>query len=568
MREVGMTDWAKEFEEYLNKSFQEIAIGEVVKGKVVKIGKEYAFVDVGLKGEALLPVDEIKDEKGGFQFSEGEEGEFLVIGRAPLGGYLLSYQKIREKKVKERIKNSFEKGLPVQIKIVSLIKGGYTVKVEGFVPGFLPFSQAHFREKLDSPEALIGKEFEALVVKFDKDNLVVSRRALLEREYELKKKEVLDKIKEGILEGEVFKRVKGGFLIDFDGVLKGFLPDKELSWFRITDPETFLKIGDKIKVKVLSFDPSKEQLKVSLKALEPDPWEGVANRYQEGQQVKGKVVGIFDFGAFLEIEPGVEGLVPRSEIGWNKNLKPKDILDLGDLVEAVILEIKPSERKMVLSLKRLEPSPWEKFVEEVEVGAVVKGKIKQVLNHGLLVEVREGVEGFIHVSNLSWERIENLKEKFSPGQEVIAKVLEINPEKRKLSLSVKHLTPDPWENFVASHKIGDVVEGVIKRMASTGVIVEVFQGIEGFIPFKELSEEFKGKSSFKLEKIAEKYKTGDRLKGKIMVLDPENRKLHLSCLKYLEELENQELETYKAAFQKEGTGLRLGDLLAQKLSKG
>ncbi|HBT03510.1 MAG TPA: hypothetical protein DEA54_01730, partial [Thermodesulfobacterium commune] len=185
---------------------------------------------------------------------------------------------------------------------------------------------------------------------------------------------------------------------------------------------------------------------------------------------------------------------------------------------AVILEIKPSERKMVLSLKRLEPSPWEKFVEEVEVGAVVKGKIKQVLNHGLLVEVREGVEGFIHVSNLSWERIENLKEKFSPGQEVIAKVLEINPEKRKLSLSVKHLTPDPWENFVASHKIGDVVEGVIKRMASTGVIVEVFQGIEGFIPFKELSEEFKGKSSFKLEKIAEKYKTGDRLKGKIMVL--------------------------------------------------
>ncbi|WP_028841713.1 S1 RNA-binding domain-containing protein [Thermodesulfobacterium hveragerdense] len=563
-----MTDWGKEFEEYLNKSFQEIAVGDVVKGKVVKIGKEYVFVDVGLKGEALLPVDEIKDDKGGFQFSEGEEREFLVIGRSPLGGYLLSYQKIREKKIKEKIKDSFEKGLPVQIKIVSLIKGGYTVKVEGFVPGFLPFSQSHFREKLDSPEALIGKKFEALVVKFDKENLVVSRRALLEREYELKKKEVLNKIKEGLIEGEVFKRVEGGFLIDFGGVLKGFLSDKELSWFRITDPEGFLKRGDQIKVKVLSFDPSKEQLKVSLKALEPDPWEGITNRYQEGQQVKGKVVGIFDFGAFLEVEPGVEGLVPRSEIGWNKNLKPKELLGLGDLVEAVILEIKPSERKMVLSLRRLEPSPWEKFVKEVEVGAVLKGKIKQVLNHGLLVEVREGVDGFIHISNLSWERIEDLKERFSPGQEIMSKVLEIDLEKRKLSLSVKHLTPDPWENFVASHKVGDLVEGVIKRIVSAGVIVEVFQGVEGFIPFKELSEEFKGKNLPKPDKIAEKYKTGERLKGKIVILDLENRKLHLSCLKYLEELENQELETYKESFQREGTGLRLGDLLAQKLSKG
>ncbi|QER41199.1 S1 RNA-binding domain-containing protein [Thermodesulfobacterium sp. TA1] len=562
-----MSDWGKEFEEYLNRSFQGVSLGEIVKGTVVKIGKDYAFIDVGLKGEALLPLEEIKDDTGKFWFKEGDEGEFLVVGRAPSGGYLLSYLKIREKRLKEKIKESFEKGVPVKVRVVSLVKGGYSVKVEGLLPGFLPFSQAHFRERLGEPEALLGAEFEALVTKLSKDDLVVSKRALLEREYELKKKEVLEKVKqEGILEGEVFKRVEGGFLVDFQGVFKGFLPDKELSWFRISDPDGFLKKGDKIKVKVLSFEPKKEQIKVSIKALEPDPWEGIEKRYQEGQRVKGKVVGVFDFGAFLELEPGVEGLIPRSEIGWNKNLKPKEILGLGDLVEAVILEMKPSERKMVLSLRRLEPSPWERLVEEVRVGDVLKGKVKQVINHGILVEVREGVEGFVHVSNLSWGRVENLKEKFVPGQELTVKVLEINPEKKRLVLSIKHLTPDPWESFAATYKIGYILEGVVRRIVSNGVIVEVSPEIEGFIPFKELSEEFKEKKFLKPEKVAEQYKPGDKLKGKIVLLDPVNKKLHLSCVKYIEELENQELENYKGNLQV-GAGLKLGDLLAQKLSK-
>jgi len=564
-----MEDWTQELENYLNRSFPSISVGSVVSGEVVKISEDYVFVDIGLKGEALLPASEVRTDEGKWLVEEGETIRALVTGRAPdTGSFILSFKRLKEQELWETLQNFFKEKKPISVKVIAKIKGGYRVKFEDFIEGFLPFSQSYFKEKPEDPEELIGKSFEVEILKLEKRNFVVSRRVLLEREYNKKKAEVIEKIKrEEILEGVVKESIEGGFLVELGGILTGYLPYKELSWQRLEDPGSYLKKGDKIKVKVISFDPVKERIKLSIKALLPDPWEKVEEKYQEGQKVRGKITKVFNFGAFLEVEPGVEGLIPASEISWSKKVKTYEIVQEGDIVEAIVLEIKPSERKMLLSLRKLEPSPWEKFISEVKAGDIVSGKIKSIVDYGVFVELREGISGFVHISNVSWSKVDNLEEHFKVGQEVRAKVLEIDPEKRRIQLSFKHLRPDPWMDVEERYKVGDVVEGVIKKILEKGLVVEVLPEVEAFLPVSELIEDLRENPMLKVNKLLEeKYKIGDRIKGKIIHLEPSKRKMQLSYLKYLQDLENKEIEDYTLQKKKSDGVLTLGELLSKKLN--
>ncbi|WP_038055827.1 S1 RNA-binding domain-containing protein [Thermodesulfobacterium hydrogeniphilum] len=559
-----MENWVQELENYLNKFSADISIGSVVSGKVVKISEDYVFIDIGLKGEALLPVSDVKTEEGNLLIKEDDHIQALVVGRSQSdGSFILSFKRLKEKELWEEIKNFFKEKKSIMVKVISEIKGGYQVKYKELITGFLPYSQSYFRKKTETSQELVGKVLEVDILKIENRSFIVSRRKLLEREYKKKKENLIEKIKkESVLEGSVKDVIKGGFLVDLEGVLTGYLPFKELSWQKLDDPKNYLKKGDKIRVKVISFDPVKERIKLSIKALIPDPWEKVGEKYQEGQKVRGKITKIFNFGAFLEVEPGVEGLIPKSEITWNKKVKIEEVLKEGDLVEALIFDLRPSERKMLLSLRKLEPSPWEKLASEVKVGDIISGKIKNIIDFGIFVEIKEGIDGFIHISNISWNRIEDLSKVFNEGEEIQAKVLEIDPEKRRLQLSLKHLKPDPMEEVLKKYKVGDVLEGVIKKVLSTGLIVEILPEVQAFIPLKELIED---STKFKKsDKLLENYKEGEKIKGKIILLDQEKRRIHLSYQRYLKDLENKEIEAYKVYFQKT-TGITLGELLSKKL---
>lgn len=558
-----MEDWVKELDKYLSQEPPRLIPGTVVRGRIVKIGKNEAFVDVGFKGELFISLEELKDENGNLTFNEGDEVDFLVVSNPERNrGIELSYKKLKEQKLKKVLKECFEKKKPIRVFVKSLTKGGYKVSFEGVIFGFLPFSHSFYQKK-EEPQNLVGKEIEVEIIQLEKNNFVVSRRVVLEKIFQQKKRELIERIqREEILEGVVESRVKGGFLLKFEEVLKGFLPDRELSLSRIENPENLLSPGDLVKVKVLEFDPVKENLKVSIKALSPDPWKEV--NYREGEVVKGKVTKVFNFGAFVELPPGIEGFIPKVEMGWNKNLKPEEVLSEGDLIEGVILYVNPEERKLTLSMRKLIPSPWEVFSSKTQVGEVVKGRIKSIHKRGMRIELEEGIEGFVHISNVSWTRVENLEEHFKTGEEILAKVINIDHEKKVVELSLKHLEDDPWIEFSKKYKPGDIVEGLIDRVVRGGVIVKVLSGIYGFIPLKELSQDSKSERNIFLNKQqVSNLKVGEKIKGKITLLDPEVKRLHLSYLEYLKELEKQEIEEYK---DKVSTGVKLGDLIKDKLT--
>lgn len=535
-------------EDYLSKQEGILRVGDRVEGKIVHLGKEYAYVDIGDKREALLPMDEIKDSLGNVLFGLGEEIQALITGRAEReGSYLLSMKKILEEKVRSEIKEAQNKEEPIKVKMVKPIKGGFEIVYKDIVKGFLPKSQA--------PQAM-EKDLPVLIISFDEKNFVVSHKAYLERERELKLKDLERRIKErAILTGIVKGVVKGGYLLEFDGILTGYLPFSEVTRRRIKNIELLLKEGDVIKVKVVEWKPEAKRLKVSAKVLEPDPWLKIEERYKLGEPFRGRITKVENFGAFVELEPGLEGLLPASEISWKRGIKPKDILKEEDFIEGVILELNPEKRKLILSLKRLEESPWESFRKKVKVGDIISGKIKSITDFGLFVEIMEGVEGFVHISQVSWDRVENLHELFQIGEEVQAKILAIKEEEQKLLLSIKETKEDPWNQVLTKYKEGDLVEGrVIKEIPGKGYIVKLEEGINGFLPIKEVSEEVKKEKSF--------LQIGKSVQGKIILIDAEKKRLWFSQKAYLEDLEKKEVEAYKKGVVEKG--IRLSELFKNK----
>ncbi|PMP61214.1 MAG: hypothetical protein C0197_04260 [Caldimicrobium thiodismutans] len=536
-----MEEFQRLLEEYLLQSEKIYRIGDRVEGVIVYMDDKNAYVDIGTKKEALLPLEELRDLEGNLLFKKGDKVSALIVKRlSGEASYLLSVRKILEEEARKEIKEAYEKGLPIKVKIINSVKGGFEVTYNGILRGFLPRSQYQGKE---------GEEIYGLIQKIDHKSFVVSPKAYFEKERELKIRELVGHIeKEGVLEGTVKKEIKGGYLIDFEGVLTGYLPYAELTRRRLSSYEGFLKEGDKVRVKVIEWEKETQKLRVSLKALEPDPWDEVSLKYSVEQRVKGRVVRIMNFGAFIEIEPGLEGLLPASEISWKRGLKPKDVLSEGDMVEVVINEIEPTKKRMILSLKRLEENPWDKVAREIKPGDVIEGRVKTVTNFGMFIEVMEGVDGFIHISQVDWERVEDLHQRYRTGDMVRAKVIELNPENKRLLLSIKELIPDPWEELAKKIKIGDDLEGVIVgETKGQGYLVKISKGVVGFLPLKEVWEE-DGKKKI--------LKEGEVVKGKVIYFDPERRRLWLSEKAYFQEKEKEELSQLKENLKSSSKRLR------------
>ncbi|HVZ60586.1 MAG TPA: 30S ribosomal protein S1, partial [Terriglobales bacterium] len=448
----------------------------VIKGIVVKVTATHVVVDVGYKSEGLVPIAEAQDHTGAVKFKPGDEIEVMVVrGETEEGSTKLSHQRAQRLRAWDEIEAAYNDKRAVKAIAVERIKGGLTVDIMG-ARAFLPGSQLDLRP-VRNLDAYKGEEIEVRIIKLNKKrgNIVVSRKQMLEEEVSGKRDKTLEQLHEGaILTGTVKNLTEYGAFVDLGGI-DGLLHITDMSWGRLTHPRDLVQVGDQIQVKVLKFDREKQRVSLGFKQLTPDPWLDAAERYPIGAHVKGRVISLTDYGAFIELEQGIEGLVHVSEMTWSKRMKhPSKMLGVQQEVEAVVLNVNPGERRISLGLKQLLDNPWESLVEKFPIGAVVEGKVRNLTDFGAFIEIEEGIDGLVHVSNLSWtKRVKHPSEVLKKGDKVRAAVLAIEPEHRRLSLGIKQLEPDIWETFFQQHRVGDVVHGKVLRNATFGAFVEV-----------------------------------------------------------------------------------------------
>jgi small subunit ribosomal protein S1 len=500
-----------------------LAVGEIVQGLVLKLTDEEVFVDLGLKSEAVIPRSEFLSEDGQLNVSAGDTVDVLVERFDELTGMaVLSRRKALREKSWEEVERAFYEEKPIQGRVLERVKGGLAVDVG--VQAFLPASQADLKPH-PNPEDLIGQEIACKVIKLDRarNNVVLSRRKVLEEENERAKQATLEKLAEGaVLKGRVKNLTEYGAFVDIGGI-DGLLHLTDLSWTRVSHPSEAVQVGQEIEVKVLKFDREKERVSLGLKQLTPDPWQDVVSQYHPGDHVTGRVVSLTDYGAFVELAPGVEGLIHVSEMSWGKRLKhPSKILKPGDHVEVTILDVNPGQRRVSLSLKQTLPDPWEGLSERMGAGTVVHGRVRHFTEFGAFVEVEDGIDGLIHVSNLSWTKnVKHPSEVLRKGQQIEAVVLNLDPESRRLSLGLKQLQPDIWESFFGKTKVGDVVHAKVTRKTSFGVFVEIEEGIEGLCHISEIEAASSGSERGTP-------KVGSELDFRIIRLNPDEKKISLS----------------------------------------
>lgn len=498
--------------------------GEVVKGTIIQVTKDFAIVDVGYKSEGQIPLDEFTNAKGETNVAVGDVVEVLLESREnETGMVVLSKEKADKMRIWDEISAACERDELVHGTIVGRVKGGLSVDIG--VKAFLPGSQVDIRP-VRNLDQYIGKDFDFKVIKFNKKrgNIVLSRRVLLEKQREEMKKDTLTKLKEGaILKGVVKNLTDYGAFIDLGGI-DGLLHITDMSWGRIGHPSEVFNVGDEVRVVVLKFDPATERVSLGLKQIQEDPWHRADEKYPVGTRVKGKVVSLTDYGAFIEIEQGVEGLVHVSEMSWTKRVKhPSKILNVGDQVEAVVLDIDPAAKRIALGMKQIEPNPWTLLEDKYPIGSVIKGQIRNVTDFGIFVGVEEGIDGLVHVSDISWtQRIKHPGEIFKKGDEVEAVVLNIDVENERFSLGIKQLHQDPWDTLAERMPIGSVVKGKVTKVTDFGAFVEIEEGIEGLVHVSELREE-------RVEKPSDVVKEGDELEVKIIDINSVDRKIALSA---------------------------------------
>ncbi|QJA06890.1 30S ribosomal protein S1 [Thermosulfurimonas marina] len=552
---MSETQVTENFESLLETQSEPVHLrrGAVVEGRVLAINPDWTFVDIGYKSEGIVATEEFRRADGTLRVQEGDRIEVLVERvRGQDGLVRLSFAKLLQSRAWERILSAQKEGGVLEAYVVEPIKGGFAVEIEG-VRAFLPFSHAYLEPPRERNE-IVGKTIrvEVLSASRRRNNVVVSHKNVLEKEREARRRELLESLEEGqVVEGTVSKILDYGVFVDLGG-LDAFMHLSDLSWGKVRHPEDLLREGDRLRVRVLSVDREKAKIKVGLKQLTPDPWERVAEKYREGDRVTGRVVSLTSFGAFVEVEPGVEGLIHISELSWTKRVKhPREMLSVGDQVEVVILKVDPEARRLSLSLRRVEPNPWEILAENMPPGTVIEAPVKTVTDFGIFVEVTQDIDGFIHISDLSWGRLEHPSERFKPGDVVRAVVLKIDPEREKLSLGIKQLRPDPWEVAPQKYPVGSTVSGRVTKVTDFGVFVEVEGGLEGLVHVSEISEE-------RVEDPAKLFEVGQEVKAKVLRLDPEKRRLSLSIRRYQEEAERE-------AYLGEGSraGVTLGDFLKE-----
>ncbi len=509
-----------DFEELFEAKIKELQEGDIIKGKIVQITQDSVMVDIGYKSEGQVPLREFLDKEGKPTVKVGDDIAVLLERREDDHGYIvLSKAKADQVQIWDDIIASCDTGKAVEGVVTQRIKGGFYVDLKG-ITSFLPGSQVDLKP-VRNPDKLIGQRFSFRVLKYNrrKNNVIVSRRSLLEEEREVLKKITLETIQEGALvEGMVKNITDYGAFIDLGGI-DGLVHLTDLSWGKVTHPSQILKIGDHVTVKVLKYSKEDGKISLGIKQTKEDPWLTVKDRYALGSKVSGSVVNLTDYGAFVEVEPGLEGLIHISEMSWTKLKHPSQKLKVGDRVEVMVLDIDPAAKRISLGLKQVEPNPWEDVEKRYPKGTKIKGVVKNVTDFGIFIGIEEGIDGLVHVSDLSWRKIKHPSDLFKKGQEVEATVLNVDSANKRFSLSTKLLERNPWEGVGDRYKPGMIVEGKVTSVADFGAFVELEEGLEGLVHISELS---RGK------KKGSDVKVGDAVEVEVLNVDPEDNKIGLS----------------------------------------
>lgn len=554
--EGGKEDLVEMYEE----SFRRVGEGQVVQGKIVQVDKEFLLVDIGYKFEGQVPIAEVTMPDGTIDANVGDTIDVMMERWDDEGGVvLLSKEKASKIKVWEDIKKAYEEDGVVSGVITSRVKGGLSVDIG--VPAFLPGSQVGLRPVRDLDQ-MVDKTFEFKVLKYNRkrSNIVLSRRVILEKEREARRAETLATIHEGkVMTGVVKNITEYGAFVDLGGI-DGLLHITDMSWGRIGHPSEIFSVADEVDVKVLNLDLERDRVSLGLKQLVPDPWSTAEERYPIASHVKGKVVSFTDYGAFVELEKGIEGLIHVSEMSWTKKIRhPSKVVSVGETVEAVVLNISTENRRISLGLKQVVPNPWDVVSEKYPVGTTIEGKIKNITDFGVFIGIDEGIDGLVHISDISWtKRIKHPSELYKKGDVVQAIVLNIDKDSERFSLGIKQLQKDPWETIPERYEVGDKITGTITNVTDFGLFVELEEGIEGLVHVSETNSE-------KIKTPVGKFQVGDIVSAKVININPKDRRIGLS-IKQLETDEERDLvvdylSTYK------GPQSSLGELLKENLKE-
>jgi len=534
-----VTSGGDDFQTMFEESMRSVKPGGVLKGRVVGITATHVMIDVGYKSEGQIPLQEFLDRDGKVQVQVGDEVDvFFDSSEDDNGDIILSRERAENIKIWEEIERAFREGLGVEGVILSKVKGGFNVDVG--VPGFLPGSHVDVRPTRNL-DKFLGKREKFAILKYNRPrgNVVVSRRVLMEKERDVLKKEILKVLEEGvILEGVVKNITSYGAFVDLGGI-DGILHISDMSWGRIGHPSEMVKVGDHIKVAVLKFDAERERISLGMKQITPDPWTTVQQNYPVGTRVRGQVLSLMDYGAFVELEKGVEGLIHISEMAWTKKIShPSKVLQVGETVEVLVLNVDSNHRRISLGLKQVLPNPWEQVKVKYPVGSVVKGPVRNVTDFGIFVGVEEGIDGLAHVSDLHWtKKIKHPSELYKKGDIVEVKVLGVDVQNERFSLGIKQLTTDPWKLVAERYPVGSRVKGEVTSVPDFGVFVRLEEGVEGLIHVSQLSTE-------RVDKPSTMFKVGDSVEAEVIHVDAHDRKVGLSVRALKKTEERQEMENY------------------------
>lgn len=546
--------------EMYEESFKRFAEGEVVKGRIISVDKDHVLVDIGYKSEGQIRIHEFRDETGEIRAEVGDTVEVMVEWWDDENEVVvLSKEKAEKVKVWEEIKETYDNEGTIGGTITSRVKGGFSVDIG--VQAFLPGSQADLRP-IRNLDEMVGKTFDFKILKYNRkrSNIVLSRRVILEAEREAKRSATLASIHEGkVVDGVVKNITEYGVFVDLGGV-DGLLHITDISWGRVKHPSDLFAIGDEIQVKILNLDLEKERVSLGMKQLTPDPWTTAAEKYPVGSRVTGRVVSLTDYGAFVELEEGIEGLIHVSEMSWTRKIRhPSKVVAVGDEVEAVVLDIKPDARRISLGMKQARPNPWDVISEKYPVGTTIEGRIKNITDFGLFIGIDEGIDGLVHISDLSWtKRIKHPGDLYKKGDLVQAVVLDIDKKSERFSLGIKQLQSDPWETVNERYEVGKEITGTVTNLTDFGVFVELEEGIEGLVHVSEISKE-------KIKTPVGMFNVGDLITARVMNINSEERRIGLS-IKRLDMPDDQALLSEYVSSMRQPTSA-FGEILRENLQE-
>ncbi len=543
------------------ESFKRFEEGQVVTGTIIAVDKEYVLVDVGYKSEGRIAINEFRDENGNVNVNLNDRVEVMVeVWDEEAETVILSKEKAEKVKVWDAIKDIYDADGTVEGVITSRVRGGFSVDIG--LPGFLPGSQADLRP-IRNMDEMVGQTYTFKILKYNRkrSNIVLSRRALLEAEREKARAETLDAIEnDKVMEGVVKNITEYGVFVDLGGV-DGLLHITDISWGRVKHPSELFSVGDKINVKILSYDFEKERVSLGMKQLTPDPWSLAVEKYPVGSKVTGKVVSLTDYGAFVELEEGVEGLIHVSEMSWTRKIRhPSKIVSVGEMVDAIVLDIKPENRRISLGIKQTVENPWNVISDKYPVGTVIEGKIKNITDFGLFIGIDDDIDGLVHISDISWtKRIKHPSEIYKKNDVVQAVVLDIDKSSERFSLGIKQIQPDPWVTVAERYKVGSEISGVITNITDFGIFVELEEGIEGLVHVSEISKE-------KVKTPADLFTVGQKINAKVMNINSSERRIGLSIKRLEEEKEEDVIQDFAKKTKITATS-SFGELLRDNLKE-